>query len=142
MSAVLSFPVRRSLGHVESDLARQEREDDEAVRLEQHKTRFEASVHAALRAEVLAAFALGNTKAPIPNYAVTGFGSQAKAVERMVKPFDVVEEVWTDAEFQTLVLEMLADNCLPAQKARLRAARLYADANASGVAEARNWGLS
>lgn len=130
------------LTHAERDLADHLSDVDQAERLEARKVRYTAAVHADLRAQVVAAFALHNTKAPIPSWAEAGLGVHAKAFERLVKPISVVEEVWADAEFQALVLEMLADNCLPAQKARLRAARLYADANASGVAEARNWGLS
>lgn len=143
MSAVLSLPARRTIGHVESDLAQHEREVDAAEKLEEHKARVTAAVHADLRAQVLAAFSLGNTKAPIPDYQIVGSGSRAKHVERLVQPAMVFEEVWgSDEEFRTLVLEMLEDNNLASQKARLRAARLYADSNASGVAEARNWGLS
>lgn len=141
MSAVLTFPTRRSLGHVEADLAAHERAVDVADRLEREREQYGARVHAELRARVLSAFALLDSNAPIPNYTLsTGPGTVVK-LETSVLPVDVFEEAWSDPAFKTLVLDMLADNNLASQKARLRAASFYADQNADDVAEARNWGL-
>lgn len=142
MSAVLTFPTRRTVGHVEADLAQFERDQDAADKLQRHQDRFNAGVHDELRACVLSSFALQDATAPIPNYKVVGFGSNAKNTETVACSADVFEEAWLhDPKFKALVLEMLADNNLASQKARLRAASFYADRNADGVAEARNWGL-
>lgn len=142
MSAVLTFPTRRTLGHVEADLAQFEREQDEADKQERVRDRAREAVRCELRAAVLSAFSLRDAKAPIPGYTVRNVPGTIEPVERTVRPVDVLEEAWADPAFQALVLDMLADNNLASQKARLRLASFYADQNADEVAEARNWGLA